>query len=183
MKSWITLAIACSLSLYTLIGINATAEEASSRTIILVRHAEKLSDTDDPGLTVQGQQRAKALVEVLNKTPLSLAITTQFARTRETLAPLIKARELPHIMVAASRNITAHIAEIKQTINQHSGNIIIAGHSNTVPLIIQALGGPKLPSLKEEQYDQLFILSIPDKGAVSLIQTQYGIDKLESAGN
>jgi len=155
------------------------AELHESKTVILVRHAEKDSQRPDPGLTAIGQQRAIALMSTLERTPLSLAITTQFRRTQETLAPLIAARNLNHVSVTASKNIDEHIQEISQLVSGAKGNVIIAGHSNTVPLIIAALGGPILANLSEDEYDKLFILTLPYEGALSIVTTQYGL----SSGN
>ncbi|QYJ85465.1 histidine phosphatase family protein [Shewanella mesophila] len=152
----------------------STAQDSVTKTVILVRHAEKTIGQKDPSLTAMGRIRAKQLVTTLAKTELTLAISTQFARTKETLIPITDAQKIPLLMIPATKDINRHIEQIVEKVKQHDGNIIVAGHSNTIPLIIASLGGPKIPMLSEDEYDKLFILSIPQSGAVSLIQTQYG---------
>lgn len=149
-------------------------QTSDGKTVILIRHAEKATNGRDPSLTIQGKLRAQALVETLTNTPLSLAIATQYLRTQETLAPIVSARQLPLVIVDAGPDLTKHVQAIVEQVNQHEGNVIIAGHSNTLAPIIYALKGPKIQQLKENEYNQLYILSVPQDGASSLIKTQYG---------
>lgn len=151
-----------------------TAQDSATKTVVLVRHAEKMINQKDPSLTEMGQVRAGQLVTTLARTELTLAISTQFARTKETLAPIADAKKIPLLVIAATKDIKQHVQQIVAKVKQQDGNIIIAGHSNTIPLIIEALRGPKIPMLSENEYDKLFILSIPQSGAVSLLQTHYG---------
>ncbi|MCG9721314.1 phosphoglycerate mutase family protein [Shewanella sp. Isolate7] len=146
----------------------------TSKTVILVRHGEKATQGRDPSLNDAGKLRAQALVESLADTPLTLAISTQFKRTQETLAPLIAAKGIPLIVIDAGREMDKHIAAIVDSVMAQEGNVVIAGHSNTVPLIIKALRGPEIPQLGEDEYDNLFILSLHQDGPSSLIKTQYG---------
>ncbi|QYK02143.1 phosphoglycerate mutase family protein [Shewanella psychrotolerans] len=152
----------------------SAAQDAITKSVILVRHAEKSTERQDPSLTEAGKIRARQLAKTLAKTELTLAISTQFARTKETLEPITNAQKIPLLIMPATNDINQHIQQVVAKVKQHDGNIIIAGHSNTVPLIIKALGGPKIPMLSEGEYDNLFIVSIPQNGAVSLIRTQYG---------
>jgi hypothetical protein len=48
------------------------------------------------------------------------------------------------------------------------GVAVIAGHSNTVPAIIKALGGPEL-TIAENEYDNLFIIE-PSTGAFTRLR-------------
>jgi len=47
------------------------------------------------------------------------------------------------------------------------------GHSNTVPAIIEALGGPRMPDICESVYANLFIL-VPGAGEARLVRSRYG---------
>ncbi|QYJ94626.1 phosphoglycerate mutase family protein [Shewanella spartinae] len=166
-----------SIGLFALVAYLPMAQAnpaIASKTVILVRHAEKADQGRDPSLNDAGKLRAQALVESLGDTPLSLAISTQFKRTQETLTPLITARGIPLVVIDAGKDLDKHIAAIADKVMAQQGNVIIAGHSNTVPLIIKALRGPEIPQLREDEYDNLFILSLPQDGASSLIKTQYG---------
>jgi hypothetical protein len=64
---------------------------------------------------------------------------------------------------------------IKQIRAQKPGQVVfVAGHNNTVPEVIAALGGPKLPIIPETQYDNLYILSINSDGSAKLLKLKYG---------
>lgn len=141
--------------------------------IVIVRHAEKMSDVKDPALTEQGRQRAQHLAERLSHVVFTTALTTQFKRTQATLAPIINKQKLNHLIAVAKSPLDDHIQAVAQLARQQSGNVIIAGHSNTVPLIVAALGGPTLPSLPETEFSKLFILSIAPNNEVSFIDAEY----------
>ena len=52
--------------------------------------------------------------------------------------------------------------------------IFIAGHNNSVPEIIAALGGPQLPIIPETEYDNLYILIVQSDGSAKLVKMKYG---------
>ena len=52
--------------------------------------------------------------------------------------------------------------------------IFIAGHNNSVPEIIAAMGGPQLPIIPETEYDNLYILIVQGDGAAKLVKMKYG---------
>jgi hypothetical protein len=66
---------------------------------------------------------------------------------------------------------------------EHKGkSVLVVGHSNTVPGIIAALGGPKLPDICDASYAILFTLRIPAAGEPTLTRASYGVaDKVEEA--
>lgn len=165
-------------SLVVFIGLGLTPINhaiADSRLIILVRHAEKAdSPAADPTLSPAGEIRAIALINALNRTPLSQLIATQYQRTQQTLTPVAQARHLPVTVVPATKAIAEHVQQITEQVHAVKGNTLIAGHSNTVPLIIKALGGPEIPAISEDDYSQLFLLSLNEGQPASLISTRYG---------
>lgn len=164
------------LLLFTSIGLSAINQAfADNRLIILVRHAEKAdAPAGDPTLSDDGYARALALVSALQRTQLSQLIATQYQRTQQTLLPMSSERHLPITVVAAEKPLEAHIQQIVEQVHAVKGNSLIAGHSNTVPLLIKALGGPEIPTIAEDDYSQLFLLSIHDGQPASLISTRYG---------
>ncbi|MGS0680940.1 histidine phosphatase family protein [Shewanella sp. 125m-7] len=169
--------VATSLGSY---GLASAAKKLESKegnqvkTIILVRHAEKRNDgSRDPALSQQGSVRAKVLTEALAELDLTQLIASNYQRTQLTLAPIALQRGLDIEIVQTKSGIKPHIAAIVALVNQEPGNSLIAGHSNTVPLIINALGG-RLELINEDSYDELYRLSISKTGKVSLIKTHFG---------
>ena len=146
-----------------------------TKTVVLVRHAEKIEDgSRNPILSQAGQQRALALTDALTQLELSQLIASNYQRTQLTLDPIANQRALPVIIADTQFGVAAHVASIVTLVHQTAGNSLIAGHSNTVPLIIKALGGPSLPTIDEAQYGVLYQLSISESGEVSLSQTNFG---------
>ncbi|MGI2168233.1 SixA phosphatase family protein [Shewanella oncorhynchi] len=165
-----------SLVIFTCLGFTPISQaHAKSRLIILVRHAEK-ADTpaNNPQLSPKGEIRAASLITALSRTPLSQLIATQYLRTQQTLAPIAEDRHLPVTIVEAAKPIEGHIQHIVEQVHAVKGNTLIVGHSNTVPLIIKALGGPEIQAISEDDYSQLFLLSLNDDQPASLIATRYG---------
>jgi broad specificity phosphatase PhoE len=148
--------------------------EAQPSTVILVRHAEKASETErDPVLSDAGTQRARDLANALVDAGIGSIITTQFQRTRLTAADVITATKLTPIVVRAGGG--SHAADVAATIRSRPAGevVLVVGHSNTVNEIIAALGGPAMPNLCDSQYANLFILEMGGPKP-RLIRASYG---------
>ena len=148
---------------------------AADTVVVLVRHAEKAKG-DDPPLTDAGSARARALADVLAHARVTLVLSTQFNRTRETAAPTAGAFDIPITITEATRDLDAHYEDVARAVrNAPDGTtVLVVGHSNTVPGIIRALGGPELGDLDESEYDSLFMLILPEDGEPRFVHTRYG---------
>ena len=145
--------------------------------VLLVRHAEKAAEpASDPPLTVAGVARAQALAAALRDAGVTAVITTQLRRTRETAQPLAVARGLtPEVVPISRATIPAHVEAAAAAVRRHSGGVVlVVGHNNSVPAIITALGGPRLPEICESTYGDLFILQLSGREA-RLVQAHYGL--------
>ena len=144
--------------------------------VVLVRHAEKAAEpASDPPLTAAGVARAQALAAALRDAEVSAIITTQLRRTRETAQPLAMRRGLTPEVVPINRGaIAAHVETAVAAVRRHAGGVVlVVGHNNSVPAIIAALGGPRLPDICESVYANLFVL-VATGGEVRLVQSHYG---------
>lgn len=141
-------------------------------TILLVRHAEKgAAPPDNPPLSAEGQERARSLAHVASEAGVKAIYTSQFARTRETVEPLANRLGLAINQIDAS-DTARLINEVK---SRHAGEVVlIVGHSNTVPNIIDALGGDLVPSIDDKQYDYLFVVTLPRAGKAKVVRLKYG---------
>lgn len=169
-----------------------TAAGADGRTsvtqpalVILVRHAEKAAEpANDPPLTPAGVQRARDLAAALKEAGVDAVVTTQFERTRATAAPLVAQLGITPQVVRASGSTASHAQEVAAAVRALPAGqtVLVVGHSNTIPSIIAALGGPRLPDLCDPQYATLFVLSL-DALPPSLVRASYGVpDAPESDG-
>lgn len=134
----------------------AQSPEAQSATVVyLVRHAEKADQGDDPGLTPTGQSRARRLVLMLRGAGLTHVHTTDYARTRETAAPVANALGLDAVLYDP-RDLAGFAAELKATPGRH----LVVGHSNTTPELVRLLGGAPAGPMSEHEYDRVYVLTL-----------------------
>jgi phosphohistidine phosphatase SixA len=149
--------------------------------VIVVRHAEK-GEGNDPALTQAGVARTQALVDAVAGADVSAVYATQYKRTRQTVEPLAArvgtgVTEIP----ITAENADSYASMLAHDIlSKHRGKtVVVAGHSNTVPAIVEALGSRPIPAIDESQYDLLYIVIIPSAGPPRVIATRYGRGKEE----
>jgi broad specificity phosphatase PhoE len=161
-------------------------QTVASTIVVLVRHAEKAtSPENDPGLTDSGRARADALAEALRDARVDAVITSHYERTRKTAEPVAAARHLTPVLIRAGTDTSAHVREVAAAVRSQAagGLVLVVGHTNTIPPIIAALGGPQLPDICDGEYARLFTLVLPPGGPPRLIQSTYGApDPAEPCG-
>lgn len=162
--------------LIALLALPCSIAAAQPSTVIVVRHAERAAEpAGDPVLTEAGTQRAKDLAVALSATKVTSVITTHLQRTQLTARPLMDATGLTNIVVRAGG--AGHADSVAAAVLRRPlGEVVlVVGHSNTVPAIIAALGGPRMPDLCDSQYSNLYILEYgADRSAPRLIKAKYG---------
>jgi broad specificity phosphatase PhoE len=148
-------------------------EPSQLTTIILVRHAEKVTDPaiKDPALTPAGEERAQTLARMLAGNDITAIYTTPYVRTRSTAAPLAAAKKLTPIEIATGASY-AH--DLAAKLREQHGTIVVVGHSNTTPDVIKALGIENPPAIPDSDFDNLFIVTIGDNVIPSMVQLKYG---------
>lgn len=142
-------------------------------TVILVRHAEKNIEPDNPNpaLSPAGQARAQELVRVLGNAGITAIYATHLLRTQQTVEPLAN-----HLNLQVTKLDAGNIDELVRQIitNQQGGVVFVAGHNNTVPPVITALGGGTLPIISENEFDNLFVVTIYRSGQARVVKLKYG---------
>ena len=169
------------IAIYTAIAIGLAwfFELQATTTVIFVRHAEKSAlPAEDPGLSDAGQRRASALArqlvdaDVVPGAGVDAVYSTSFRRTVETAKPVADALNLPLLIYDAADTETIVDAIVKR----HKGKIIlVVGHSNTVPEMIANMGASKnVPAIAENEYDNIYLVTIPWFGKTKTIRLRYG---------
>lgn len=166
--------------IYTAIAVGLAwfFESQATTTMIFVRHAEKaLIPVDDPGLSTEGQARAAELARQLVDADVVAGIdaiySTDTRRTMETARPVADALGLE---IRTYRNQDDDEPVVDAMVKAHKGRIIlVVGHSDTLPTMIAALGASKkVPPIAENEYDNLYLISIPWFGKTKTIRLRYG---------
>ena len=101
-----------------------------------MRHTEKAkNDPRDPDLSEAGRERAEAFARMFEAAGVTGLVHSEYKRTRDTLAPLARERELTSETIPAGDmdGLIARLAGAKET-----DVIAVAGHSD--PAIAARLG-------------------------------------------
>lgn len=159
------------------VGLAWFFESQATTTMIFVRHAEKAAEpAGDPNLSPAGIRRVAELTRQLVDADVVAGVdaiySTPYRRTRQTVTPLSKALDLPVNEYDPDDNE----AVLARILKNHKGKIIlVAGHSNTIPTLIADLGASKkVPPIAEDEYDNIYIISIPWFGKTKTIRLRYG---------
>jgi broad specificity phosphatase PhoE len=137
--------------------VQEVVSPAEPTLFFIVRHAEKESEGVDPDLNLKGKARALLLEEIFSNTPISAIYSTPFLRNMETVRPLADARNIP-IHTYDPNDTPALIEAIFE--QYEGGQVLIVGHSNTVPGMVNTLiWEDRFADLKEDEYQRLFIIT------------------------
>lgn len=145
--------------------------------VVVVRHAEKATDDPrDPSLSAAGQQRAAALAEVLATSPPAHVYATQYRRTQLTAAPAARLAGAEIEVLAAGADSAADAERLKADLlgRWRGRTVLVVGHSNTVPGLVQALSGESVAALADSDYDRLYLIVIGADHGRRLVQARYG---------
>ena len=144
------------------LALLVAAQVAAQPTVFLVRHAER-ADTvpgtpatmgNDPDLSEAGRVRAESLATLLKDAKISAIFATEFKRTQQTAAPLAKALGLT-VKIVTSKDTAALVKQVKSA----KGNVLVVGHSNSVPDVIKGLGVSTPVSIGDDDFDNLFLVA------------------------
>jgi broad specificity phosphatase PhoE len=159
-----------------------TALPAQPSLVILVRHAERdTAPPRDPVITAAGRARADALRAAL----ANAGVTSVFQRTRLTAGPLLDSLKLTPIVVEAASPVSSHAEAVAAAVRARPAGevVLVVGHSNTIPAIVAALGGPRLADLCDTEYSKLFMLQYGRAGSPRLVVANYGAADPPDSGN
>lgn len=140
-----------------------------STTIFVVRHAERASQEGDSPLSAAGQARAARLAVMLRDAGITHAFSTEYVRTRATVAPVAEQAGIAPTVVPA-RDLPALLATLRAL--PPGSRAVVAGHSNTINRIAGGLAGQQIPDLPETEYDRLYVVTM-DGERVSVVLLRY----------
>jgi len=132
-------------------------EKESFATFYLIRHAEKERSNKqdpDPALTQQGMQRALKWAAYFDSISLDAIYSTNYIRTKMTVVPLASTKDLKLLPYEPGKLIGPEFIQ-----EQMDKRILIAGHSNTTPqLVNKIIGEDRYPQMADSDNSSLFIV-------------------------
>ena len=157
-------------------GNKVIAQESKSSknvTYYIVRHGEK-APGNNPPLSKIGQERAGDLYRKLKNKKIDLIFVSEYPRTGMTADSLRIYQQIDSVHYKA--DLTGK--DLFEKIEERRGkakNILIVGHSNTLPGIIRRAGISSftLKDIPDAQYNNLFIIKVK-KGKTKMKQKVYG---------
>ena len=154
-------------------GVASTA--AAQPTIFVVRHAERADAgmsgagtmASDPDLSDAGRARAESLARMLKDAGVVAIYTTEFKRTQQTAAPLAKSLGIEMVTVPANTPTT-----LLEALKNARGNVVVVGHSNTVPDLLRGLGVTPAVKIDDKEFDNLFVVTMGPKPTMVRLRFQ-----------
>jgi broad specificity phosphatase PhoE len=145
-----------------LLGLFATAAPVGAQqAVFVVRHAEKVDNSDDSSLSAVGFERAERLAGFLADAGIDAIYGSERQRTIQTAQALANrlGLEIGAIPRAGTDDLVARLRTV------HADEVVlIVGHSDTVPDILAALGHAGDITIGGADYDNVFLL-IPRAGS------------------
>jgi len=172
---WLTFAALFGLFVAALVALFIYRSASTTTVVVLARHAEKdLSSIQDPPLSPEGEQRAERLAQMFGRGKgvgrIDAIYVSDARRTQQTAAPLAGRLRKQAVVVPAADTKGL----VSRVMHEHEGDsVLIIGDSNTAPQLIHDLGDIDVPPLGDDEYDTLYVLSIPSFGRASLLSMEF----------
>lgn len=144
---------------------------AEGTTVILVRHAEKADDSEDPPLSEKGFERSRLLAEMLSRAEVAALFSSQYQRTQQTLDPLAQRTGL-NIRVVEYGSVDSLVEMVWRGYPRKVS--VVVSHTTQIPKIIERFGAGRIETIDERVYDNLFVITILGEGRSRLVRLKYG---------
>ena len=135
--------------------IGAPIGSTNATYVYLLRHAETTGIGSNPSLSADGILRVANLQSFFNQVSIDAFFSSDLNRTIETVEPLATERGLS-VNIITNGDPTLTVQEIQARPGE---TLMVAGHSNTIPLMIQMLGGPVI-EIGEDEHSNLFLMVV-----------------------
>jgi phosphohistidine phosphatase SixA len=142
----------------------------AQRAVFLVRHADRLDDSEDTLLSKAGEERAQLLARLLKDAGITVIYTSQFQRTIKTAEPLASALKIKPVTIP----ITDREGLFKRIRGENRDDIVlIVGHDRSVPALLKLFGHPVDVTIAPNEYDNLFVLVPKGTGPPMVLRLRY----------
>jgi broad specificity phosphatase PhoE len=140
---------------------------ANNYSIYLIRHAEKVANVENPGLTLCGKARAKQLANLLSQVKITQVYSTHYHRTIQTVKPLANQKK-----IAIKNYNSKYLEQLSFKLQQQQENTLIVGHSNTTPRLVSLLTKKTITPLSEQDFQKLYQIQYVNQQAILTVFKQ-----------
>jgi phosphohistidine phosphatase SixA len=138
--------------------------------VVAVRHGEaETAGGDSRALTPAGLERALSLSRLLGSSQIGKVFSTNTRRTQGTARPTADSLGLPVEPYAEPERLA------QQLLAGSRQRVLVVGHSDTTPELLRALGVAAPVTIGENEFNRLFIVTVPESGPVLFEETSYEI--------
>lgn len=144
----------------------------TATTFILVRHADIEPFGSNPNLNTAGIERTEILRRALEFTPLTAVFSTNLNRTMQTAQPIAD----DHSLSVGNYNPFVLDPLVDGVLEEHLAKVVlVVGHGNTTPSLLNLLIGEDVfPELPEFEHDNLYVVTVFEKGRAEVVHLKYG---------
>ena len=127
----------------------------SSTHYYVVRHGEKLNQTDNSPLNEAGLRRAEILADALSDKNISRIYVSDKQRTQQTAAPTAALFNVDPIIIPKAETDQL-IAELKEV---NGKNVLVVRHAEEIHFIVNALSPSDTIAPIPDEFDNLFVIT------------------------
>ena len=155
------------LSILFFLTLSIGQAQTTPSVIFLVRHCEKaMESTDNPNLAEEGKKRAAHLAEILKNTGIEAVYSTNYKRTMQTAEPLAD------IMKLSPAVYEPRDTSFAEQLRKSGKKVLVVGHSNTVPELLNQLTGTKNYQ-PNDGYGDLWVITIQADQPATILKLSY----------
>lgn len=129
-------------------------QEPPGPSYYVMRHLHTPEGVTDPDLAAEGRRQAQLLAGFFELDPPAAIYVSPTKRAQQTAEPLARSLGLTPKIYNPS-DTPALVASVKA----ETGNVLIVGHSNTVPDIVEQLGGTRPEPIAHDQFGDIWHIS------------------------
>jgi 2,3-bisphosphoglycerate-dependent phosphoglycerate mutase len=145
--------------------------DAKAITFYIVRHAEKIQDgSDNPDLTLAGQQRASRLGLVLKGARVDYIATTNLKRSLETGKLLYQHLGSPPFQTFPPEMMQSWLDAVHEA--GGGRGYVHVGHTNTIPELLKKLNVTEPVAIDDNDYANLLVVAIKG-GKAEMVRLRY----------
>lgn len=144
------------LFIFSLIMAQVLHAQEVTTSYFLIRHAEKADSSKDTSLSEKGLERAAKWDRALQNISFDAVYCTIYKRTQQTAQPAAN-RNHKNIIIYNHKELDIPKFK-KETLGK---NVLIVGHSNSIPGLVNTLiGQPKYQEIDESVFGNLYLVVV-----------------------